>query len=333
MLTTAFCKRLRITHPILSAGMGGGLAGPELVAAVSNAGGLGVLGLLGLPPPLVGAAIDATRALTHRPFGVNFVLPFVGGDEIAAALERRVAVLVLAWGDPSPWIAAAHARDVLVVAQVGSLAEAIVAARAGVDAVIAQGVEAGGHVQGTSALSVLVPAVRAAIAPTPVIAAGGVADGRGLAAALALGADAVSMGTRFVASAEAVASDEYKRRLVAASAEDTVLVSLFDLGWRDAPHRVLRNRAVERWEAAGRPASGARPGEGEIIGRVPIVGIAVDVPRYSEIPPLAGWEGDVDEAALYAGESCALVRDVRPAAAIVRDVVAEAEAALAALPR
>lgn len=322
-----------MTHPVLSAGMGGGIAGPELVAAVSNAGGLGVLGLLGVPTPLIPAMISRVRALTAAPFGVNLVLPFATSDEISTVLAARVAVLVLFWGDTAPHVATAHAQGTLVIAQVGSVAEAAAAARAGVDAVMVQGVEAGGHVRGTTALSVLVPAACAAVHPTPVIAAGGIADGRGLAAALVLGAQAVSMGTRFLASDEAAASAGYKQRIVDASAEDTVLTSLFDLGWPQAPHRTLRNRTVAAWEAAGRPPSGSRPGEGDVVGRVTLGGVAIDVPRYSEIPPVAGYEGDLDDAALYAGESCSLVRDVRPAADILRDVVADAETALAAFGR
>ncbi len=254
----------------------------------------------------------------------NLVLPGLNGDELAICLAERVPVIVSFWGDPTPYVAAAHPCGTMVFAQVGSVAEAIAAAKAGVDGVIAQGVEAGGHVRGTTALSVLVPAVRAAVHPTPVIAAGGVADGRGVAAALALGAQAVSMGTRFLASDEAEASNAYKSRIIAAGAEDTVLTSLFDLGWPDAPHRALRNRTVAKWEAAGRPPSGSRPGERDVIGRAPLGGAMLEVPRYSVVPPIAGYEGDLEDAVLYAGESCALVHDVRPAAAIVREVVDEA---------
>jgi NAD(P)H-dependent flavin oxidoreductase YrpB (nitropropane dioxygenase family) len=264
---------------------------------------------------------------------VNLVLPSLQGDEISTCLDERVAVLVLFWGDPAPYVAEAHAHGTQVIMQVGSVGEARAAAAAGVDAVMVQGVEAGGHVRGTTALSVLVPAVHAAIHPTPIVAAGGIADGRGLVAALALGAEAVSMGTRFLASDEAAASRAYKERIVAASAEDTVLSTLFDIGWPDAPHRALRNRVVAEWEAAGRPASGRRPGEGTLIGRTEIAGMTIDVPRYSVVPPLPAFDGDIDEAVLYAGESCSLIRDIRPAAAIVRDIVAEAEAIRAGFGR
>jgi nitronate monooxygenase/enoyl-[acyl-carrier protein] reductase II len=194
-----------------------------------------------------------------------------------------------------------------------------------VDAVIAQGMEAGGHVLGTTSLSIVLPAIVDAVRPLPVIAAGGIADGRGLAAALALGAQAVSMGTRFLASDEAAASRAYKERITLSRAEDTVLTGLFDIGWPDAPHRVLRNRTVAEWEDAGRPASGKRPGEGTIIGRVSVGGHPIEVVRYSAIPPLPGFEGDMEYGCLYAGQSCTLVNDIRPAAEIVHDIIREAE--------
>jgi NAD(P)H-dependent flavin oxidoreductase YrpB (nitropropane dioxygenase family) len=184
-------------------------------------------------------------------------------------------------------------------------------------------------VRGTTSLSALLPAVVRAVAPVPVVAAGGIATGAGVAAALAAGAEAVMLGTRFLASTEAAATDAYKRRIVAARAEDTVHVRLFDVGWPDAPHRVLRNRAVDEWEAAGAPASGARPAEGTTIGRLRLGGADGPVPRYAVTPPVTGFDGDHDLAALYAGESCGLVDEVLPAARIVRALVREADRAFA----
>jgi nitronate monooxygenase/enoyl-[acyl-carrier protein] reductase II len=166
------------------------------------------------------------------------------------------------------------------------------------------------------------------VKPLPVVAAGGVADGRGIAAALMLGAQAVSIGTRFLCSTECPVSPEYKRRIIDANAEDTVHTLLFDIGWPNAAHRVLRNRVYTEWEAAGSPPPGKRPGEGTIVGTMPLAGNRIEVPRYSVFPPLAGFEGDVDYAILYAGQSCALVNDVKPAAEIFRDLVRGAETAL-----
>jgi nitronate monooxygenase/enoyl-[acyl-carrier protein] reductase II len=271
------------------------------------------------------------RRLTNKPFGVNLLLPLLQEGQIETCLEEHLPILILFWGDPSPYVAAAHRCGTRVFIQVGSVEEAQAAARAGVDAIIAQGVEAGGHVKSTTALSTLVPAVVAAVQPVPVIAAGGIANGRGMVAALSLGAQAVSMGTRFLASEETQAVRAYKERVVQSRAEDTVYTSLFDVGWPDAAHRVLRNKILAEWEAAGRPASGQRPGEGSVIGTLPVAGTMVEMVKYTVFPPLTGFIGDIDNTALYAGESCGLVHDIKPAAQIVRDVVREAEEVIEAL--
>lgn len=302
---------------IWNAGMGVGLAGPELAAAVSNAGGLGVLGMGGLPAPVIREQIRAARTLTDKPLGANIIMPLMGDDgPIECCLDERVDVLVLFWGDPAPYVERAHAVGTRLVAQVGSVAEARAVAEAGVDAVMIQGVEAGGHVKGTSALSIVLPSVVDAVRPLPVVAAGGIADARGVAAALALGARAVSVGTRFLCSVESRAA--YKDRVVAARAEDTVHTTLFDIEWPDAAHRVLRNRTVTEWEAAGSPPSGRRPGEGDVVGTMPVGGQDVELARYSVFPPMEGFDGDQEQAALYCGQSCSLVDDILPAAEIVR---------------
>jgi nitronate monooxygenase/enoyl-[acyl-carrier protein] reductase II len=331
MLKTTLCHELGIEFPLFSAGMGGGTSGPELVAAVSNAGACGVLGMGGLPAPYIRQQIQRVRALTDKPFGVNLLLPLLQEGQINACFDEKVPILVLFWGDPTPFVAEAHRRGTKVFIQVGSVEEAMAAAAEGVDGIIAQGNEAGGHVKSTTALSPLVPAVVDAVQHVPVIASGGIANGRGLVAALSLGAQAVSMGTRFLASAEAQAPREYKERIVQSTAEGTVYVQLFDVGWPDAPHRVLRNKAVAEWEAAGRPPPGRRPGEGTVVGNMPLAERLVDVVRYAVSSPKPGFTGDLDYLALYAGESCSLVRDIKPAAQIVGEVMREAEEVLARL--
>ncbi len=202
MLRTRLCRDLGLEVPLVSAPLGGGSAGPALAAAVSEAGGLGLLGMGGVPAPVIRNEVRETRALTSKPLGVGLLLPLVAGDEIDACVEERVPVLVLFWGDVAPHVEKPRRAGIRVLAQIGSVAEARAAAAAGVDGVIAQGFEAGGHVRGTTSLAALLPAVVEAVAPLPVIAAGGMATGRGLAAALALGAQAVMMGTRFVCSEE-----------------------------------------------------------------------------------------------------------------------------------
>jgi nitronate monooxygenase/enoyl-[acyl-carrier protein] reductase II len=333
MLTTRLCRDLGIELPIINAPLGGGTAGPQLAAAVSNAGGLGLLGMGGVPAPIITEHIRATRALTSRPFGIGLLTVLLAGGELEACIEERVPVLVLFWGDWRAQIAQAARAGMRVLVQVGSVDEAREAAAAGASGVIAQGFEAGGHVRGTTALTSLLPAVVEAVRPLPVIAAGGLADGRGVAAALALGAEAAMMGTRFVCSEESGASRAYKERITRARAEDTVHTMLFDVGWPDAAHRVLRNRAVDEWEAAGRPPSGQRPGEGDVVGRLTEGGMTMDVPRYYVGCPTVGFEGDIEYVPLYAGHSCSIVNDVRPAAGIVREAAAEAERILAGLGR
>jgi nitronate monooxygenase len=328
MLQTPLGESLGVELPIWNAGMGGGGAGAELASAVSNAGGLGVLGMGGLPAAPIRTEIQRTRQLTTRPFGVNLLLPFVGQGQIEACLEEGVDALILFWGDAAPFIRPAHDAGVKVIPQVGSVEEAKAVADAGADAVMIQGVEAGGHVRGTATLSVVLPTVVTAVAPVPVVAAGGIADGRGVAAALVLGAHAVSMGTRFLCSEEASLARAYKQRVVGARAEDTVLTGLFDGGWPDAPHRVLRNTTTEEWEGAGRPPSGQRPGEGTIVGRYPLGGRMIEVPKYAVDAPKSSFEGDIEQAALYCGQSCSLINDIRPAAEIVKQLARDADAVL-----
>jgi NAD(P)H-dependent flavin oxidoreductase YrpB (nitropropane dioxygenase family) len=327
-MKTPLCRELGIDVPIFNAGMGGGIAGAELAAAVSNAGGLGVLGMGGLPTSFTRDEIRRLRTLTTKPFGVNVILPLAEEGQVEVCLEEKVPVLILFWGDARPFVDKARRAGTKLVLQCGSVKEAQAASDAGVDAVMIQGVEAGGHVKGTTALSIALPAVVSAVKPLPVIAAGGVADARGVAAALDLGAQAVSVGTRFLCSNEAAAARAYKERIVRAEAEDTVHTLLFDIGWPNAAHRVLRNKAYAEWEAAGSPESGKRPGENVTFAKMPFAGTSLDMPRYHIFMPLEGFEGDMEYAALYSGQSCSLVNDIKPAAEIVEDLVKGAEAAL-----
>ena len=322
MLTTPFCRTLGIEAPVLSVGFGAG-AGAELAAAVSNAGGLGVLGFASARRAEVSTVVEGTQALTERRFGANVLLVNDTSPEVVdACLEQGVAVLVFFWGDVAPYVERTHDAGARVLIQVGSVEEARRAVDVGVDAVIAQGFEAGGHVRGTTALSVLVPSVVDAIAPVPVVASGGIADGRGLAAALTLGAQAVSLGTRFVASTEAYVPEEWKGRLPLATAEDTVYADdLFDRGW-PAPHRVLRNRLVREWEETGRKEDGV---VGELVR---VTGERVQVPRWAPFMATPAFDGDLEQSSLWTGQSVELVHDVKDAGDIVRDLVREAELAL-----
>jgi nitronate monooxygenase/enoyl-[acyl-carrier protein] reductase II len=195
------------------------------------------------------------------------------------------------------------------------------AVEVGVDVVVAQGWEAGGHVWGEVASMPLIPAIVDAVEPVPVIAAGGISDGRGLAAALVLGAQAVWMGTRFLTAVEASTHEDYRSRLLSADVTATVHTTCFDGGWPDAPHRVLRNQTLDDWEKAGRPTSPDRPGEGELIATSPE---GAEFRRYDDMIPLADLHGQLELMALYAGQSVGLVTDVRPAAEILDTIVSDA---------
>jgi nitronate monooxygenase len=231
MLRTSLCDLLGIELPIISAPMGPDISGQELVAAVSGAGGLGTMQAQFHPPHLLREAMHRVRSLTDKPFGVGFVLHFPCEEGVAICIEERVPILWTFWGDPAPIVGPAHAAGVKVFAQVGSVSGARAAVAAGVHVVVAEGVEAGGHVAGEVSTLTLAPRVVDAVRPVPVVASGGIADGRGLVAALALGAGAAALGTRFLATNEANAHALYKARVLAASEGDTVLTILFGRGW------------------------------------------------------------------------------------------------------
>lgn len=258
-----------IEVPIYQAGLGG-VAGPDLAAAVSRAGGLGHLGCIRRSAADVRLWIRATREMTDRPFGVNLVPPGGGPDgfeaQLAVVLEERPKVLSLFWGDFAQTIPRARAAGIVTMVQVGSVAEARKAARDGADIVIAQGIESGGHVRGKIGLMALLPAVVEAIAPVPVLAAGGIADAAAVDAVLHMGAAGAWVGTRFVASHESLAHDIYKQRLVAAGTDDTYHGHFYSYGWKlGTPYRAIRSK--EAWNPLHLIAGGARKGDEEKYAR------------------------------------------------------------------
>lgn len=315
------CRLLNIEKPILSAPMGGA-AGPELVAAVCNAGGFGLIPLWGGSAQRVREGIDQVRALTGGNFAVNLNLAFPYEEQLQACIERQVCAVSLFWGDARAAIGTAKAGGLVVMVSVGSAREARSAAEAGADLIVAQGWEAGGHVWGEVATMALVPAVVDAV-KVPVVAAGGIADGRGMAAALMLGASGVWIGTRFLASAEATVHPTYQRSVLGAADDSTQMYAdLYDISWPDAPHRVLANSTSREWQAAGSPASGTRPNEGEVIGKRPN---GDNVLRYQSYTPAPGTTGEIEAMPLWAGQGVGLVRKVQPAAEIVDEIYHEAQ--------
>jgi NAD(P)H-dependent flavin oxidoreductase YrpB (nitropropane dioxygenase family) len=305
---------LAIEHAIVQAPVGA-CATPQLVAAVGEAGGLGTLACTWTPPADLAPLIDRVRALTRRPFAANLVLWFDVDAQLDALLGLRVPVVTFSWGQPGrERIARCRAAGTRVAVQVGSADGARQARADGADVLIAQGVEAGGHVQSTTPLRELLPAVLGAAGSVPVVAAGGLASAPDVARVRRAGAGGAMLGTRFLATAESGAHDAYKRALLAAGTGDTALTVCFDGDWPQAAHRVLRNATLERWERAGCPGPGRRPDESDALamrGGRPIA-------RYSDSPPLAGDEGTIGEMCLYAGEGCAAIDDL-PAVAELLD--------------
>jgi len=263
------------------------------------------------------------RALTDKPFGVNLLLNFPIDDQVAVCLEERVSVLSLFWGDPTPYVDRAHAAGVKVFHQVGSVADAQRAAAAGIDVIVAQGVEAGGHVAGEVSTLALVPRVVDAVSQWSVAAAGGIADARGLVAVLTLGAQAAVLGTRFLASTESRAHPHYKQKVLEASKADTVRTILFGHGWPNAPHRTLRTAFVREWLGQEARGQESRPDEPAVRHTV-IGGQPMPVLRFMGFPPNSDATGDIESMDLLAGQSVGLVRELKPARQIVGELIEEA---------
>jgi len=291
---------------------------------VSEAGGLGLMSFSRNPPELLRRDIGFARAHTRRPFGVNMLLSAEVSEQVAVCCEERVPLLSFFWGDPAPFVKPAHDAGMKVIHQVGSVSEAEKAVRAGVDIIIAQGVEAGGHVRGEVSTFTLLPRVVDAVAPIPVIAAGGIADARGLVAALALGAQGAVFGTRFLVAAEARTHPVYQQKLLAADEGDTVRTTLFGYTWPDAPHRTLRTPFVEQWLGEEKRGNQGRPDE-PVLGSTSVGGQRIDVRRFMGYTPHRETSGDIESMALYAGQGVGLVNRIQPAGEIVHQLVVETE--------
>jgi len=256
MIHTGICDLLGIRHPIVLGGMGTATTAP-LVAAVSNAGGFGTLGTSAFNATTLETEIASIRERTDKTFGVNHLLFQIQEDMFAVTLRARPRVAAFAWArkhqNLRDYFQRAHDAGCTVMYMAGEVPEAVRAAEAGADVLVAQGTEAGGHVGWMASLPLL-PMMVKALAPLPVLSAGGIADGRGLAAALALGADGVLLGTRFMATPEAPIHANFKQAIVNSDGHDTVLTEIPDLAsqrvWPGAMSRAQRNQFIERW--AGR---------------------------------------------------------------------------------
>ncbi|HEY6500463.1 MAG TPA: nitronate monooxygenase [Streptosporangiaceae bacterium] len=314
-MTTPLCELLGIERPIVQAPMSDIV---PLAAAVSNAGALGMVTLTWSAD--TAAVVREVAALTSRPFGGNFVLTSDHHRRLDQALAAGLRIVSFFMGDPASYVEQVHDAGGIVLHTVGTAEEARRAVGSGVDVIVAQGWEAGGHVWGTIATLPLIPAVVDAVAPVPVIAAGGIGDSRGVAAVLALGAQAAWLGTRFLLAEEMPIHEDYRRRLIAAAETDPMRYpNLYSAGWPDSPHRALRNSTGDAWEAAGRPPLAQRPGVGDVIAHL---ASGEAIVRYEPAPPMAGTTGDIEALSMWAGQSVALMKQRQPAADIVAELTA-----------
>jgi nitronate monooxygenase len=308
LLSTAFTELVGCQVPIQLAGMPQ-VSVPGLAAAVADAGGLGMI----TPTDHTVEVLEQLANETSGKFGINFLVPFLDLEAVEAA-SSRTRVVDFHFGEPDAGLVTrVHQGGALAGWQVGSADEARAAVDAGCDFVIAQGIEAGGHVRGELPLLLVLDQVLGLV-DQPVVATGGIATARAMAAALAAGASAVRVGTRFVASTESGAHPRYVALVLRARATDTVLTTTFSTGWPDAPHRVLRS-CVE--------AAQAFPGE--IVGEQHLGSSTKPIPRFATPPPGRMTTGEIDAMALYAGQSVGMVGDVKPAAAIVAELAEGAE--------
>jgi nitronate monooxygenase len=316
---TAFTRLVGCRVPVQLTAMGGGVTTTELIAAVCSAGGLGML-QRGAAPAL-SPRIEELEQAGATPFGVNFVPPLGQGTDADVDLAASRARLVeFFYSDPDPRVVKrVHAGGALASWQVGSVEEARRAVEAGCDLIVVQGVEAGGHVRGTTALLPLLSAVLD-IVQVPVVAAGGIVTGRSVGAALAAGAAAVRVGTRLLATTESGAHPDYVAALLAAGDDPTVLTSAFSVGWPDAPHRVLRAALVA-----------AEAFDGDTVGTLTVGGEQKPLPRLSARTPSRDVSGTVTAMALYAGQGVGQFSDVTSAAQVVAELSEQAAALLHAM--
>jgi len=327
-LQTPLCTEIGIDHPVVQAPVGS-VSTPALAAAVADAGGLGLLAMSWRDTDAISESYAAAASATDGAVGVNVVLDESTGvlspsECLDVCLDAGASVVSFSFGDAGPYVDRVHEAGGTAMVTVASAAEARAAVDAGADVVVAQGKEAGGHVQSDVTTMALVPRVADAV-EVPVVAAGGLGDGRGLAAALTLGADGGWFGTRFVATEESGAHERYRRQIVDAPETATRLTDLFDRGWPDQPHRVLETDEV-RQQGAADSGVAADASDPEQIAQMPD---GEPISRLADMPPLDGMTGEVEALPHYAGQSAGLARDVRPADEVVTRLVADARAALA----
>ena len=327
-ISTRLTQRYGLSVPIVQAGMAFAGMTPPLGIAVSEAGGMGSIAGVGIiPPEGVRMLVGGMNAGTNRPYHVNFITIFTSQAHIDLMCEMKPKAVSFHWGHPErSWIDQMHEAGIDVWEQVGSVKAAVDAVADGIDLVIAQGSEAGGHNYGTAGTIALTPAVVDAVGHKAlVLAAGGIADGRGLAAALMLGADGAWIGTRFVATREAAVADEYKQRIVDCDTAGTELTHIFGREHPDFnPIRVLNTPLVSEWNGrVDKIAVGAE--HHPQIGEMDLLGQQVPLHRFTNMVPMQGATGAFDELPMLAGEGLGLIRDLPSAGEVVARMANEAK--------
>lgn len=312
-----------LEYPIFQAPTGP-VTGPDLASAISNAGAMGAIPLSGRTPEVARELVTSIRRLTNRSFLVNYILA-IDSQSLPAALDAGARVVQFSWGLPTKaQIAAVRSAGAKFGVQVGNAEGARGALDLSADYLVCQGNEAGGHVQSSTSLYDLLPNVVEQAQQTPVLAAGGIGNGQKIRKALLSGASGAVLGTRFVATQESLAHAEYKNAIIHAEAKDTALSVCFQDGWPGATHRTLRNSTFVRWEAAGCPPVGKRPGEGDVVATRPD---GTKVLRYSAGSPVRDLQGTITDLTMHAGLSVDDIRDLPTARDLVRRLWAECLAA------
>lgn len=326
---TRITEEYGVDLPFIGAGMAF-VSTAKMVSAVSNAGGMGVFGNGIADPGTLGKVIDNIREKTRKPFGVDLLTRFASAEHVQVCAAKKVPFVVFFYDPPqASWVQTLKAAGVKVWMQVGSIEETQQAVALGVDVLVAQGAEAGGHNKSTASTFSFLPAVIAASGGRPVVAAGGIATGEGVVAALALGAEAVWVGTRLAASVESMAHPEYKQRLINTRVGDTVRTTLFGPEFKGGQIRVMRNGVVNQW--VGREAEAASlPPSSETIGTsvipTPDGGVTnYPMPKFSALVPTTSTTGNFEEMCLPAGESASQVKDIKPVADIIKDMMNDAK--------
>lgn len=302
-MKTEITKLLGIQYPVIQGGMAW-VAEHNLAAAVSNAGGLGIIGAASAPPEIVRQEIRKCKELTDKPFGVNVMLLNPNAEEVAKiVVEEGVRVVTTGAGNPSKYMELWRNAGVMVIPVVASVAMAKLMERAGADAVVAEGMESGGHI-GSATTMTLVPQVADAV-QIPVIAAGGIGDGRGLAAALLLGAAAVQMGTRFVVASESIVHDNYKQKIIKAKDIDSEITGAST----GHPIRSLRNKMTREYLKLEQSGADFMELEKLTLGSL----------------RKAVMDGDVEYGTVMAGQIAGMVSKVQPCKDMIEEIVQEAD--------